>query len=58
MDAAPVDVSGDVLQKFVRGTARDLAARYAAERPKGEVTVVIAAADADARGEHAGESDA
>ena len=45
-------------ETFVRGTARDLAARYAAERPKGEVTVVIAPADADARGEHAGESDA
>ena len=44
-------------ETFVRGTARDLAARYAAERPKGEVTVVIAPADADARGEHAGESD-
>src|SRR2546430_7342021 len=47
-----------VHEEFVRGTAQDLAARYAAERPKGEVTVVIAAADADARGEHAGESDA
>jgi 16S rRNA (cytidine1402-2'-O)-methyltransferase len=46
-----------VHEEFVRGTAQDLAARYAAERPKGEVTVVIAAADADARGEHAGESD-
>jgi len=44
-------------ETFVRGTARDLAARYAAERPKGEVTVVIAPADAAARGEHAGESD-
>jgi 16S rRNA (cytidine1402-2'-O)-methyltransferase len=47
-----------VHETFVRGTAQDLAARYAAERPKGEVTVVIAPADADARGEHAGESDA
>jgi 16S rRNA (cytidine1402-2'-O)-methyltransferase len=47
-----------VHEEFVRGTAQDLAARYAAERPKGEVTVVIAPADADARGEHAGESDA
>src|SRR6266702_1810147 len=47
-----------VHETFVRGTALDLAARYAAERPKGEVTVVIAPADADARGEHAGETDA
>ena len=47
-----------VHEEFVRGTAQDLAARYAAERPKGEVTVVIAPAGADARGEHAGETDA
>ena len=46
-----------VHETFVRGTAQDLAARYAAERPKGEVTVVIAPADTDARGEHAVESD-
>ena len=45
-------------ETFVRGTASDLAARYASERPKGEVTVVIAPADRDARGDHAGESDA
>lgn len=29
-------------ETFVRGTATELAARYASERPKGEVTVVIA----------------
>ena len=45
-------------ETFVRGTARDLAARYASERPKGEVTVVIAPADRDAGGADAGESDA
>jgi len=44
-------------ETFVRGTASDLAARYASERPKGEVTVVIAPVDRDARGEDAGESD-
>jgi 16S rRNA (cytidine1402-2'-O)-methyltransferase len=44
-------------ETFVRGTAKELAARYASERPKGEVTVVIAPADRDARGEHAGKSD-
>jgi len=32
-------------ETFVRGTAAELAARYASERPKGEVTVVIAPAD-------------
>ena len=42
-----------VHETFVRGTAHDLAARYAAERPKGEVTVVIAPADREARGEDA-----
>ena len=47
-----------VHEEFVRGTAKDLAARYASERPKGEVTVVIAPADRDARGEDAGESEA
>jgi 16S rRNA (cytidine1402-2'-O)-methyltransferase len=31
-------------ETFVRGTASELAARYASERPKGEVTVVIAPA--------------
>ena len=31
-------------ETFVRGTATELAARYASERPKGEVTVVIAPA--------------
>ena len=31
-------------ETFVRGTAMELAARYASERPKGEVTVVIAPA--------------
>ena len=47
-----------VHETFVRGTARELAARYASERPKGEVTVVIAPADSDARGDDAGESGA
>jgi 16S rRNA (cytidine1402-2'-O)-methyltransferase len=47
-----------VHEEFVRGTAKDLAARYASDRPKGEVTVVIAPADRDARGDDAGESDA
>jgi len=47
-----------VHESFVRGTARELAARYASERPKGEVTVVIAPADSDARGDDAGESGA
>ena len=32
-------------ETFIRGTAAELAARYASERPKGEVTVVIAPAD-------------
>lgn len=45
-------------ETFVRGTAKDLAARYADERPKGEVTVVIAPADRDARGADAGEKEA
>ncbi len=43
-------------EEFVRGTATELAARYASERPKGEVTVVIApavggAGEADAESE-------
>ncbi len=38
-------------ETFIRGTALELAARYASERPKGEVTVVVAPAD------HAGEKD-
>ena len=45
-------------ESFIRGTAKDLAARYASERPKGEVTVVIAPADRDAGGADAGETDA
>jgi 16S rRNA (cytidine1402-2'-O)-methyltransferase len=44
-------------ETFVRGTATDLAARYASDRPKGEVTVVIAPADRDARGVDASESE-
>jgi 16S rRNA (cytidine1402-2'-O)-methyltransferase len=44
-------------EEFVRGAATDLAARYASETPKGEVTVVIAPADRDARGEDAGEAE-
>jgi 16S rRNA (cytidine1402-2'-O)-methyltransferase len=47
-----------VHETFVRGTAKDLAARYASERPKGEVTVVIAPADRDTRGDDGAESDA
>jgi 16S rRNA (cytidine1402-2'-O)-methyltransferase len=31
-----------VHEEFVRGTARDLATHYASQRPKGEITVVIA----------------
>lgn len=46
-----------VHETFVRGTARELAARYASERPKGEVTVVIAPADRDAGRADAGETD-
>jgi len=42
-------------ETFVRGTARDLAAQYASARPKGEVTVVIAPADGEARGADADE---
>ena len=39
-----------VHETFVRGTALELAARYASERPKGEVTVVIAPASRDVGG--------
>lgn len=42
-----------VHESFVRGSATALAARYASERPKGEVTVVIAPTDRDARGSDA-----
>lgn len=46
-------------ETFVRGTAQELAARYASERPKGEVTVVIAPADRTiAAGESDGSDDA
>ncbi len=44
-------------ETFVRGTATELAARYAAERPKGEVTVVIAPAGRDTGGTDAGEGE-
>jgi len=45
-------------ETFVRGTATELAARYASERPKGEVTVVIAPAGRDtAGGTDAGEGE-
>ena len=44
-------------ETFVRGTATELAARYASERPKGEVTVVIAPASRDPGGPDAGESE-
>ena len=37
-------------ESFVRGTATELAARYASDRPKGEVTVIVAPAIRDARG--------
>ena len=43
-------------ETFVRGTAAELWARYASERPKGEVTVVIA--PADTAGETHGSDDA
>jgi len=33
-------------EEFVRGTATEVAARYAAQRPKGEITIVIAPAEA------------
>jgi 16S rRNA (cytidine1402-2'-O)-methyltransferase len=46
-----------VHEEFVRGRATDLAARYASEAPRGEVTVVIAPPDRDARGEDAGEAE-
>jgi 16S rRNA (cytidine1402-2'-O)-methyltransferase len=42
-------------ETFVRGTATELAARYASERPKGEVTVVIAPASRDNGRADAGE---
>jgi 16S rRNA (cytidine1402-2'-O)-methyltransferase len=44
-------------ETFVRGTATELAARYASERPKGEVTVVIAPAVGGAGGTDAGEGE-
>ncbi|HVR88036.1 MAG TPA: 16S rRNA (cytidine(1402)-2'-O)-methyltransferase [Candidatus Limnocylindria bacterium] len=40
-------------ESFVRGTATELAARYASERPKGEVTVIVAPMSRDARGSDA-----
>src|SRR5256884_525441 len=46
-------------EEIVRGTAADLAARYAALRPKGEITVVVAPAKnagEHARGEERGPS--
>lgn len=46
-----------VHETFVRGTATELAARYASERPKGEVTVVIAPAGRDSGGSDAGEAE-
>ena len=48
-----------VHEEIVRGTAADLAARYAALRPKGEITVVVAPAKnagEHARGEERGPS--
>lgn len=36
-------------ETFVRGSATELAARYASERPKGEVTVIVAPASGDPR---------
>jgi 16S rRNA (cytidine1402-2'-O)-methyltransferase len=46
-----------VHETFVRGTATELAARYASERPKGEVTVIIAPASRDTGGTDAGEGE-
>ena len=43
-------------EEIVRGTAAELAARYAAQRPKGEITIVIA--PAGQRGERGGEGTA
>ncbi len=43
-----------VHETFVRGTAAELAARYASDRPKGEVTVVVAPAGRGAGGADAG----
>jgi len=45
-------------EELVRGTAKDLAARYASDRPKGEVTVVIAPADRGPRGADADQGEA
>lgn len=47
-------------ETFVRGSATELAARYASLRPKGEVTVIIAPASGDVRdvgGPDAGDGD-
>jgi 16S rRNA (cytidine1402-2'-O)-methyltransferase len=44
-------------ETFVRGTATELAARYASERPKGEVTVVIAPAGRGTGGADASEGE-
>lgn len=44
-------------ETFVRGSATELAARYASERPKGEVTIVIAPAGRDVGETDAGEGE-
>jgi 16S rRNA (cytidine1402-2'-O)-methyltransferase len=44
-------------ETFVRGTATELAARYASDRPKGEVTVIIAPAGRDGGRTDAGEGE-
>jgi 16S rRNA (cytidine1402-2'-O)-methyltransferase len=46
-----------VHEEIVRGTASELAPHYASERPKGEITVVIAPAK-NARGRELGEREA
>ena len=44
-------------ETFVRGSATELAARYAVERPKGEVTVIIAPAERDRGGADGGDNE-
>jgi 16S rRNA (cytidine1402-2'-O)-methyltransferase len=47
--ATPVVVARELTklhEELVRGTASDLAARFAEKAPKGEVTIVFAPADA------------
>jgi 16S rRNA (cytidine1402-2'-O)-methyltransferase len=56
--ARPVAVCREltkVHEEVVRGTAEELAARYGEEPPRGEVVLVVAAADEDAGAEPGGE---